>query len=174
MRSVRRTAAVAFASAWLLGAAPPAELPKNDVRPPLSSADLTERAHHLFDAIVRGKPELADDFFFPREPFLELKDVADPSKYHAGLLRSYHLNVKELHDQRRSWDGATFRSFELGSPPRWVKPGEEWNRIGYYRTFSAKLRYEVSGASRTLEVHTIISWDGHWFVTHLAAVHHAG
>lgn len=150
------------------GAPPPqASAPENAVQPPLTSDELTERAHHLFDAVVRDEPELADDFFFPREPFLRLKDVDDPGRYHAELIRMYRRDVHLLHAGRRNWEGARFVSFELGTPPRWVKPGEEWNKIGYHRTFDGKLRYDLRGMVRTVDVHTIISWDGRWYVTHL-------
>jgi hypothetical protein len=180
-----RLASVPFRSLWsssLVGMAltlaptvladEPKREPQNGEMPAMTGDDLTERARHLFDAIVRDDPELADDFFFPREPFLVLKDVADPAKYHAQLLATYRRDVHRLHGKRRTWDGATFRSFELGTTPRWVKPGDEWNKIGYHRTFRGKLRYEVSGHVRTLEVHTIISWDGRWYVTHLEAIRH--
>jgi hypothetical protein len=155
--------------AALASAAGPAA-PENAPLPPLSSEDLAERARHLFDGIVRDEPELADDFFFPREPFLRLKDVADPGRYHAELVRMYRRDVHRLHTRRRNWEGARFVSFELGTRPRWIKPGEEWNKIGYYRTFDGKLRYELLGRLRTIEVRTIISWDGRWYVTHLLPI----
>jgi hypothetical protein len=147
-------------------------LPENRALPPAASDELNERARHLLDAIVQGKPELADDFFFPREPFLVLKDVANPARYFDQLIATYHRGVLELHGRRRSWDGATFVSFELGTPPRWVKPGEEWNKIGYHRSYRGRLRYSISGHVRTIDVHTVISWDGRWYVTHLQPIHH--
>jgi hypothetical protein len=146
--------------------------PEKPEVPPMTSDALTERARLLFDAVVQGKPELADPFFFPREPFLPLKDVDDPGRYHAELVRLYHRDVLRLHAKRRSWEGARFVSFVLGSPPRWIEPGREWNKLGYYRTFDAKLAYEVSDAARTLIVRTIISWDGQWYVTHLTPTKH--
>jgi hypothetical protein len=143
---------------------------ENGTRPPLSSDELTRSAEHLFDGVSRDEPELADDFFFPREPFLRLKDVKDPAAYHAELVRAYHHDVHLLHAHRRSWEGARFVSFELGTEPRWVRPGEEWNKIGYHRTFGGKLRYELRGKVRVLEIRTIISWDGRWYVTHLLPI----
>lgn len=144
--------------------------PENRELPPLTSEDLTLRAGQLFDAIVHGEPETADAFFFPREPFIPLKDVKDPGRYHDGLVRAYHQDVRALHAQRKAWEKARFVSFELGSRPRWVRPGEEWNKIGYFRTFNGKLRYEADGRTRAIDVHTIISWQGKWYVTHLTAV----
>lgn len=145
----------------------------SDAPPAATSDELVERARALFDAVVSGCVELADPFFFPREPFLPLKDVKDPGRYHKQLLAAYHHDVRELHAQRRSWDGATFSGFELGTPPKWVKPGEEWNKLGYFRTFDAKLSYVIAGKARSFAVHTIISWDGRWYVTHLAPIVHA-
>lgn len=141
--------------------------PENRALPPRASADLDDRARHLFDAVVAGRPELALDFFFPREPFLSLKDVADPGRYHDELLASYRRDILALHGLRRSWDGATFSAFELGTTPKWVPPGGEWNKIGYFRTFDGRLTYEIAGKRRTLSVRTIISWQGRWYVTHL-------
>lgn len=148
----------------------PQESDQNATRPADTSEDLIERARHLFDAIVGNRPDAADDFFFPREPFIPLKDVRDPARYFDELLATYHRDVRRLHSSRRSWEGAKFVSFELGSRPKWVKPGEEWNKIGYFRTFGGKLRYEIGGRKRVLDVHTIISWDGRWYVTHLSAI----
>ena len=161
--------AVLFLGAWAASGAPiaVAGVPENATLPPLTSEELTERARHLFEAVVRDELELADEFFFPREPFLRLKDVDDPGRYHAELVRMYRRDLHSLHARRKNWDGARFLSFELGTPPRWVKPGEEWNKIGYHRTFDGHLRYDLRGAIRTLDVHTIISWDGRWYVTHL-------
>ena len=166
-------AVLAFASTAAADDAPDAgasaAASDNHERPALASDDLATRAAHLLDALVQGKPELADDFFFPREPFLPLKDVADPGRYHAQLLAAYHRDVREMARKRRSWEGARFVSFELGTPPTWVAPGKEWNKIGYHRSFHGKLRYELDGRTHTLDVHTVISWAGGWYVTHLGA-----
>src|SRR5262249_10299071 len=100
---------------------PPAALPSaaapdhtpdqhNRTEPLLVSADVTERASHLFDAIVRGEPSLGDDFFFPKEPFIPLKDVADPAKYFDQLIATYHRDILELHRRNSHLDGAKFVS----------------------------------------------------------------
>src|SRR5438105_3493420 len=64
-------------------AATPVRDDKNLGLPPLVSEDLSARAGELFEAIKEGRPELGTAFFFPREPFLVLKDVHDPGRYHA-------------------------------------------------------------------------------------------
>ncbi|MCC6644107.1 MAG: hypothetical protein IT374_00850 [Polyangiaceae bacterium] len=147
----------------------PAEVdPKNKAKPPLSSKHLTSAARALFRAVKEDEPGVAKGFFFPREPFLPLKDIKNPGKYWDQLYRVYERDIHELHKRRaKDWDDAEFGSFELGSAPTWVKPGEEANKIGYYRTFNGKLRYKARGKERVLEVKTIISWNHRWYITHL-------
>jgi hypothetical protein len=146
--------------------------PANKTRPPATSADLDERASHLLDAIVHNDPGVADDFFFPKAPFLPLKDVGDPGRYFDQLLAVYHRDIRSLHAERKDWTGATFVSFELGSAPTWVAPGKEYNKIGYFRTFGGKVRYRLGDKPKELAVSTIISWDGRWYVTHLSPIRH--
>jgi hypothetical protein len=146
--------------------------PANKLRPPLTSADLEERAAHLLEAVAKKEPALADDFFFPKAPFIPLKDVADPGRYFDQLLATYHHDVAALHAERKDWSGVAFVSFELGTPPTWVAPGKEYNKIGYFRTFGGKLRYRVSDKTKEINVSTIISWGGRWYVTHLSPIRH--
>jgi hypothetical protein len=153
-------------------AAAPARDDENKALPPLSSDDLSERAARLFDAIKEGRPELAEAFFFPREPFLSLKDVHDPGRYHSELVSAYRHDIRELHAARKNWDGAEYRALEIVLEPKRVPPGHEWNKIGYFRTIGARLEYDVQGRRRFMEVHTLISWDGRWYVTHLAPIRH--
>lgn len=152
-------------------APPPHDVdPQNKKKPSLASDDLTTRARHLFEALKADDPKLGADFFFPRDPFLPLKDIAKPGKYWDQLFRIYENDIHELHRKHGDWSDAAFVSFELGSPPTWVKPGEEANKIGYYRTFNGKLRYSAKDKTRTIEVKTIISWDDGWYVTHLLPI----
>ncbi len=139
---------------------------------PTQGPELQERAKGLFEAIVKDDPALAEPFWFPREPFVPLKDVKDPGKYWAELHRAYEHDVHALHKKRKSWEGATFTSFEGWSRPKWVEPGKEANHIGYHRAFNGKIRYTAGTHRGEIEVHTIITWQGRWYVTHLRKVRH--
>ena len=142
--------------------------PKNKKKPALESKDLEERAKKLFEAIQKDDPKIAKSFFFPWEPFIPLKDIGNPGKYWDQLYRVYEKDIHELHRKHaKELDGAEFDAFELGSKPGWVKPGEEANKIGYYRTFNGKLRYKVGDKTKTLQVKVIISWNDRWYITHL-------
>jgi hypothetical protein len=57
------------------------------------------------------------------------------------------------------------------SRTRWVDPGEEYNKIGYFRVFGSKLRYEDGpGSPKSFDVKSLISWRGEWYVVHLSAI----
>lgn len=146
-------------------AAPPFAADNN--LPPTAGPELQERAKGLLDAVIQDDPKLADPFWFPKEPFIPLKDVKGPDKYWEQLHRTYGSDVHALHKKRKSWGGVVFERFEIGSNPKWVKPGDEANKIGYHRSFHGKLRYTADGKSETIDVHTVITWQGRWYVTHL-------
>jgi hypothetical protein len=144
--------------------------PQNRQKPDIESDELTDRASHLLEAIATGRPERGDDFFFPRAPFLPLKDVGDPGRYFDQLLATYHRDIRELRASRRDWESPRLVSFAIGSTPTWVAPGHEYNRIGYYRTFHGRLRWQSERSSGTIDVSTIISYHGRWYITHLAPI----
>jgi hypothetical protein len=50
-----------------------------------------------------------------------------------------------------------------------MKPGKEGNRVGYFRVLRSKLRIGLpEGRERTLELTSLISWRGEWYVVHLS------
>lgn len=161
------TAEVSDAGNDAAEAAPP-YVADNKVLPPKDSEELQKRAAALFDAIVNDDPARGESFWFPKEPFIPLKDVKGPDKYWEQLHRTYARDIHALHKKRKSWEGATFEGFELGSTPKWVPPGDEGNKIGYYRTFRGKLRYRLGEKTESIEVRVIISWQGRWYITHLS------
>jgi hypothetical protein len=149
-------------------AAPAPVVADNQVKPISDADELQHRAKLLLDAVAADEPGGADPFWFPEQPFLVLKDIKDPGKYWSQLHHAYANNIHALHKQKKSWDGVVFKRFELGSTPKWVKPGEEANKIGYFRSFHGKIHYELGGEAGSIDVHTVITWQGLWYVTHLS------
>jgi hypothetical protein len=140
---------------------------KNTQRPEHTALVLEQNGRALFDAIRKDDPTQASEFFFPREPFTSLKDIPDPDRYWKQLFRAYEQDVHKLHRQRKDWSNTSFESLEPGTVPAWVPPGDEVNKIGYYRSWGTKLRYRVDGQLYTIKIHTVISWQGQWHITHL-------
>jgi hypothetical protein len=177
--------ATATASTDVVNAATsaPATGQTRDVPPPSGRA-LEERAASLWSAIVDDDPERAMPFFFPLAAYVQVKDVADPSAdWKRRLVAAYGRDIHVLHARLTELAPATaaatrddrarphFVSLDVPQDhARWVEPGEEYNKVGYYRVFGSKLRYEVGGAAHTFDLRSLISWRGEWYVVHLSAV----
>jgi hypothetical protein len=49
-----------------------------------------------------------------------------------------------------------------------MKPGSEGNRVPYFRVLRSKLHFRsASGREKSLELTSMISWRGEWYVVHL-------
>lgn len=147
--------------------APPDDGKKTNAPEASDGPALQARAKALFDGVVANDPKIAEPFWFPREPFTRLKAIDRPEKYWEQLHRTYEADVHKLHRSRKSWEGARFVAYEQGSKPTWVKPGEEGNSIGYWRSFRGKVRFEQDGKQDSFEVRVTITWQGAWHITHL-------
>ena len=166
--AIASAAPAATASAASADAPDPTWNLKNDQRPSAPTEDLTTKAAHLFTAVQKDDATLAADFFFPRNAFLQVKDIGNPGKYWDQLFRTYNRDVHDLHIKHKAkMAGAQFVDIQAGSPAKWVPPGEEANKIGYFRSFNAKVRYRVGETYGHFDVRVQITWQGKWFITHL-------
>jgi hypothetical protein len=140
--------------------------------PVASGARFEARVHALWDAIVEDDPTRGMPFFFPLGAYEQVKDIGDPAAdWKHRLVAAYSRDIRALH-ARLGADAPRAKLVELEVPEgrtRWVDPGEEYNKLGYYRVFGSRLRYEIDGAARIFEVKSLISWRGEWFVVHLSA-----
>jgi hypothetical protein len=112
-------------------------------------------------------------FFFPLGAYVQVKDVGNPAAdWKHRLVAAFVQDIHALHT-RIADSRMRPRLVALDVPDgraRWVEPGEEYNKIGYFRVFGSKLRYELDGAAYTFEVKSLISWRGDWYVVHLSAI----
>jgi hypothetical protein len=148
-------------------------LPQTHDAPHSSGAAFDARVAALWDAIVHDTPDTGTAFFFPLGAYQQVKDVADPeSDWKHRLLAAYRHDIHALHGRLGdAADRATFVGFDVSEARvRWVEPGEEWNKIGYFRVFDSKLRYIVDGEPHVFDVKSLISWRGEWFTVHLSAI----
>ena len=148
---------------------PSEEDPTNRVPPGDDRAALNRLGRRLLNAVIKGDPEVARPALFPRAPFVRLKAIADPAAYHQKLWRLLRRDIRRLHRRCLDWSTARFESLERVGPPVWVRPGQVFNRIGYYRTRYARLRYGLGGRRYSIFVHTLITWQGRWYISHLLA-----
>ena len=112
-------------------------------------------------------------FFFPLAAYVQVKDIgAAAADWKSRLVAAYTRDIHVLHG-RLPRDGLRVRLVSLEVPrgsARWVDPGEEYNKIGYFRAFGSKLRYEENGLPKSFDVKSLISWRGEWYVVHLNAI----
>ena len=165
--------ALAPSATSALAAPDPASLPQTHEMPHAAGAAFEARRAALWDSIVTDDPDRAMPFFFPLGAYQQVKDVTDPAAdWKRRLVAAYRRDIHALHARLGSAPGdAKFLALDLPEGrARWIEPGEEWNKIGYYRLFGTKLRYAVDGAEQAVDVKSLISWRGEWFIVHLSAI----
>lgn len=162
--------------AAVVAADPPAVPPHNAAtlrtpppRPGIGDAE--EKARRLFEAIRRDDPESVLDFFLPREAFRLIKAIDNPDRRYDRLLAAYVEDIHELHRSLRGLDRAVYDRFELVRRGGWVTVGEEGNRLPYWVSRHSVMQYRVDGRPVRFEVRVLITWDDHWYVTHLNEFH---
>lgn len=137
--------------------------------PPAPVDELQARAKKLFEAIQKDEPEIAMAMFFPREAFLQLKDVKDPSAYWDKLVKEYKAHIHSYHKKLgKKAAEAEFEALELNPKTQvYVAPKKEFNKTGYNKVTKSKLKYKLKGKTKQLDLATMIDHDSKWYVTHL-------
>lgn len=146
-------------------------LPQTDELPPLDSPRFQRRLELLFAAIVADTPDLAKNAFFPLLAYEQVKAIERPARdWQYRLFAAFRRDVHEYHQQLGN-EPSRARLLGLdhaGQQARWMKPGTEGNRLGYYRLLRTRLRVvDGNGRERRLEITSMISWRGEWYVVHL-------
>lgn len=145
--------------------------PQTDEKPVTSDARFQTRVALLCKAIIDGTPEVAHDSFFPLVAYRQVKAIEDPDRdYRLRLLRHFDRDILDYH-RRVAKKPGPLRCAGLKVPEgqaRWMKPGSEYNRIGYFRVLRSQLGLtDTNENTFSLEVTSLISWRGQWYVVHL-------
>ncbi len=131
--------------------------------------ELQGRAKKLFEAIQKDEPDIALAMFFPKEPFIALKDMKDPGAYWDKLVKQFKSHIHYYHRKlgKRAAD-AEFDVLELNTKKQvYVAPKKEFNKTGYNKVSGSKLKYKLKGKSYGFDIATMIDHDAKWYVTHL-------
>ena len=148
-------------------------LPQTHDEPQPAGATFDAHVAALWDAIASDDAERAMPFFFPLAAYEQVKAIASPARdWRIRLAAAYKRDIHDLHI--KLGPKASRAKFVRADVPmaraRWVEPGEEYNRIGYYRVFGTKLRGDIDGRAVTVDVTSLISWRGEWYCVHLSGV----
>jgi hypothetical protein len=146
-------------------------LPQTEEKPSLRSKSWEKRVQLLFRAIQIDDPKVAYPAFFPEIAYAQVKAIPNPAAdYKARLLANFDRDVHAAH--KLMGDGAPNAQLVGLEVPedkaKWMPPGSEGNKLGYFRVLGSKLRYLDAGqAPHAIDVTSLISWRGEWYVVHL-------
>jgi hypothetical protein len=165
-------ASTSDAGAHEAGAAPvidaAATAPPDDLIPPTSSDELTQRARHLLEAVAKDDPDLATDIVFPRDGWLATRDAADAGKdWDKHVSGPFRKSVHARARKHEALQGAHYVSFELGHAIVQATPRRHGFKKPLWTVHGSRLTYVVEGHTRVLPIREMTAWRGAWYVTRL-------
>lgn len=141
-----------------------------DERPLDDGPELQAKAKLLWQAIVDDTPDVAASFFFPKEAYVHVKAAKNPEgDWRWRLWKHFERDIHALHkSQGQALAKATFKGLRIPPKrPHWAAPGNEYNRLGYWRAYGSQLTYELRGRERHVPISSLISWKSQWYVVHM-------
>jgi hypothetical protein len=146
-------------------------LPQTDARPSAQSASFDARMRLLARAITTGDSNAALPAFFPAVAYAQVKDIPQPEKdWEHRLVSAFKRDIAEYRSKLGDDAGkATLVAVEVPeNKAKFMKPGSEGNRVGYYRVLRSTLTFKTpNGKQQSFELTSMISWRGEWYVVHL-------
>jgi hypothetical protein len=146
-------------------------LPQTSDRPSTQSTSFTARMALLGQAISTGDADVALPAFFPSVAYAQVKDIPNAERdWEQRLVSAFRRDIAEYQKKLgQQAPHATLVAVEVPEPSaKLMKPGSEGNRVPYYRVLRSKLHFRsATGKEHALELTSMISWRGEWYVVHL-------
>jgi hypothetical protein len=146
-------------------------LPQTEEKPSLRSKSYEKRIKLLWKAIVTDDPKIAMPAFFPLIAYKQVKAIPNPeADWNGRLVKAFERDIHAAHKELGNGAGsAILAGLDLPEDKaKWMPPGSEGNKVGYFRALGSKLRYQdASGGARAIEITSLISWRGEWYVVHV-------
>jgi hypothetical protein len=145
-------------------------LPQTEDQPKADSPAFQRRIARLVEAIVKDDAKLARGSFFPVVAYKQVKAVKDPERdWERRLVSAFDRDIHKYHQALgKDASRATLESIEVPEKAvKWMKRGSEGNRLGYFRVLRSRLKLKLPERTRDLEITSMISWRGEWYVVHL-------
>jgi len=149
---------------------PVGDLPQTSALPPAVTASLTHRMRALLAAVASGDPAPGIAAFFPEGAYVQTKaGYGNQQDWHYRLIAHYSSDIAALHASLDP-SGAPMKllgyAIDDGAAV-WVAPGVEGNKGPYWRVYNSTVAYGIGASRGYLNVTTMISWRGQWYVVHL-------
>ena len=146
-------------------------LPQTTDRPSTQSPTFVARMALLGQAISSGDAEVALPAFFPSVAYAQVKDIPSPERdWEQRLVSAFRRDIADYSKKlAKQAPHSTLVGVEVPEPSaKLMKPGSEGNRVPYYRVLRSKLHFRsATGKEHALELTSMISWRGEWYVVHL-------
>ena len=160
------------ASNDVVDAGDPGLLPQTTDKPDANGAPFLARMQLLWSAILLDDPDKALPTFFPETAYEQTKAIEHPdADWHRRLVAHFRRDIHALHVEVASTGvGMSARLLRIELPEkraRWVEPGEEGNKLGYYRVYGTKIVWTAESEEHEFPITSLISWRGEWYVVHL-------
>jgi hypothetical protein len=97
-----------------------------------------------------------------------VKDLTNPDRYHAKLVKWYEEDILKEH-RRFASDKWTFSTFEPGRC-KWKDIGTQGNKVAYWSCVGNFVTAVSQGKRRRFEIRVLINWGDKWYVTHLGPI----
>ena len=138
---------------------------------PAFGAPLAFQLRQLWNALVADDATMGRTVFFPRTAYLKMKTgvIANPSgDYASRLIGLFNLDVHAYHRRLEQGGRPTLvrYSYETGHAA-WIAPGSCENSIGYWHLGHVRYVYRHGSSLYSVDVFSLISWHGVWYVVHL-------
>ncbi len=150
----------------------PGTLPQTMDMPTTTSAQFQAGLAGFWQAIVTDNPAPAMPFFFPLSAYLQVKAISNPAGDWMGrLVAAYQTDIHTLHGNLGAGAAtAQLTGVDVPNAAQWVLPGSEYNKLPYWRVYSAQIHYTDGGQAGSFTIASMISWRGEWYIVHLARI----
>ncbi|MEO8876951.1 MAG: hypothetical protein ABI461_15265 [Polyangiaceae bacterium] len=150
----------------------PGLLPQTNDKPDATTVAFNVRMQLVWSAITADDVERALPAFFPESAYEQTKAIAHPeADWRRRLVRNFKRDIHALHVEVASTGvGTSARLVRVDLPDkraRWVEPGDEGNKTGYYRVYGTQLIWAAEGREHASPITSLISWRGEWYIVHL-------
>jgi len=144
----------------------PGTLAQTTDRPSGNDPTFAARMQKLWGAITSGHAADGLAAFFPLSAYKQTKAVANPaSDWQHRLVADFFADIAREHASVRA-NAMLLNVSVPDAAATWVRPGAEFNRIGYWRVYGTTLSYRSGSVTGTIGIISLISWRGQWYVVH--------
>jgi hypothetical protein len=135
--------------------------------PQPASEELTQRMHHLLDAMAQNNADLARDTVFPREAYLDVRDAKDAGKAWDNKLMAPFKRQLARAAHMKGADKAKYVEFELGHTVVRSTARKHDFKVDLWHVKHSRVLFTIDGKPHHLDIAEMTAYKGSWYITRL-------